>query len=77
MPIQVLELKEAYNEQKRLYLEYKNVEKALPRHIQDAIENKYIESLIDKYINLLTDDVSTIMQYLFYNYGKVWSEEIS
>ena len=47
MPIQVLELKETYNEQKRLYLEYKNIEKALLRHIQDVIEDKYIELLID------------------------------
>ena len=76
-PIQALELKEAYNEQKRLYLEYKNIEKALLRHIQDVIEDKYVESLVDDYTNLLTDDVSTIMQYLFYNYGKVRLEEVS
>ena len=70
-------MKEAYNEQKRLYLECKNVEKAILRHIQDAIEDKYVESLVDDYTNLLTDDVPMIMQYLFYNYGKVWSEEVS
>ena len=76
-PIQALELKEQYNEQKRLYLECKNVEKALLRHIQEAIEDKYINSLVDEYTNLLTQDVPTIMQYLFYNYGKVRSEEVS
>ena len=76
-PIQALELKEQYNEQKRLYLECKNVEKALLRHIQEAIEDKYINSLVDEYTNLLTQDVPTIMQYLFYNYGKVRSEEVT
>ena len=33
IPIQVLELKEANSKQKRLYLEWKNVEKALLRYI--------------------------------------------
>ena len=76
-PIQALELKEQYNEQKRFYLECKNIEKALLQHIQEAIEDKYINSLVDEYTNLLTQDVPTIMQYLFYNYGKVRSEEVS
>ena len=35
-----LELKEMYVERKRLYLECKNVKKALLRHIQEAIEDK-------------------------------------
>ena len=41
------------------------------------IEDKYVESLIDDYINLLTDNVLMIKQYLFYNYSKVRSEEVS
>ena len=32
-PVQAIELKEQHNEQKRLYLECKNVEKALLRHM--------------------------------------------
>ena len=76
-PIQALELKEAYTEQKRIYLECKNVEKALLRHIQEAIEDRYIEALVDEYTNLLRDDVPTVISYLDYNYGKVRSEEVS
>ena len=53
------------------------MEKVLLHCTQDAIEDKYIESLVDKYTNLLTDDIPTTMQYLFYNYGKVRSEEVS
>ena len=77
MPIQAMELKDQHQEQKRLYLECKNVEKAFLRHIQDAIEDKYLESLVDEYTNLLTGDVPTILEYLFYNYGKVQSEEVA
>ena len=36
--IQALELKEQHEEEKRLYLECKNVKKALLRHTQDALE---------------------------------------
>ena len=75
--IQALELKDAHNERKRIYLECKNVEKALLRHIKDAIEDRYIESLVDEYTNLFTDDVPTVMEYLFYNYGRVRAEEVA
>jgi len=53
------------------------VEKALLWHIQDTVEDKYIESLVDEYTNLLTGDVPSILDYLFYNYGKVRSEEVT
>jgi len=53
------------------------MEKALLRHIQDAIEDKYIELLVDQYTNLLTGDVPSILEYLSYNYGKVRSEEVT
>ena len=76
-PIQVLELKDAHQEQKRLYLECKNVEKALIRHIQNTIKDKYIKSLVDEYENLITSDIPMILDYLFYNYGKVRSEEVA
>ena len=47
------------------------------RYIQEAIEDKYIESLVDEDINLLTDDIPTTIKYLFYNYGKVQSEKVA
>ena len=53
------------------------MEKAVLRHIQDAVEDKYIESLVDEYTNLLIGDVPLILDYLFYNYGKVRSEEVT
>ena len=65
--MQALELKDRHQEARRLYLEYKNVEKALLKYIQDAIEDKYIESLVDEYTGLLDGDVPTILNYLFHN----------
>ena len=47
------------------------------RHIQDALEERYSGSLVDEYTNLLTGDVPSILDYLFYNYGKVRSEEVT
>ena len=75
-PIEALELKETHNEQKRLYLECKNAEKALLRFIQDALEDKHIASLVDTCTNLFKDDVPAAMEYLNYNYGKVRCEEV-
>ena len=41
--VQALNRREQYKEAKRAYYECKNVEKALQRHVQDAIEDKYIK----------------------------------
>ena len=55
----------------------KCLKKVLLRHIQDAIEEKYIKSLVNEYTNLLDGNVPTMLNYLFCNYGKVRSEEVS
>ena len=41
------------------------------------MEDKYTEALVDEYTNLLSDDIPTVLTYLFYNYGKVSSEEVA
>ena len=53
-----------------------NIEKEMPRHVQDALEEKCIEALVDQHTNLLTDDVPTVLEYLLYSYGQVSSEEV-
>ena len=75
--IEALQLKDQHAEQKRVWLEWKNVEKALLRHTQDALEDKYTEALVDEHTNLFSDNIPTVMQCLFYNYGKVSSEEVA
>ena len=45
--VEALNLREQHKEQKRAYLECKNVEKALQRHIQDAIDDKYLKTLVN------------------------------
>ena len=76
-PIQALNLKDQHSEERRLYLECKNVEKALMRHMQDAIEAKHLESLVDEHTNLISGDTPTVLEYLFYNCGKVRSDEVA
>ena len=60
-----------------MHLECKNVEKALLRHIQDALEDKYIENMVDEYTNLIRVDIPTVLDYLMENFGRVSSEEVA
>ena len=71
-----LQLKDQYADDKCIYLECKNVEKALLRYVQDILEDKYKEAIIDTYTNLINDDILTFLEYLFYNYEKVSSKEV-
>ena len=63
-------------ERRRLNLECKNLKKALLHYIQDAIEEKYIATLIDEYTNPLNNNVVSVIQYLFYNYRNIRSKEV-
>ena len=47
------------------------------RYIQDAIEEKYLESLVDEYTNLISGDIPAVLEYLFRNYSKVRSDKVS
>jgi len=42
-----------------------------------VIEEKYLESLVDEYTNLILGDIPTVLEYLFYNYSKVQSNEVA
>ena len=75
-PIEAVHAKELHREQIRVYRECKNVEKALLRHIQNAIEEQYIEHLVDDDTGLIEQDIPTVLEYLLTNYGKVPSEEV-
>ena len=74
--VQAVQAREVHNEQIRTYRECKNVEKALLRHLQTAIEAKYVEHLINEDTGLIEDDIPTVLEFLFSNYGKVASEEV-
>ena len=74
--VEAIHAKEQHREQIRVYRECKNVEKALLRHIQNALEEKYIEHMVDKDTGLIEHDIPTVFEYLFLNYGKVPSEEV-
>ena len=74
-PIEAVRAKEHHREMIHIYRECKNVEKSLLRHIQNALEEKYIEHMVDKNTGLIEHDIPTVLEYLFANYGKVPSEE--
>ena len=52
------------------------VEKVLLRHIKGVLEEKYVEHLIDKDTGPIEQDIPTVLEYLFRNYGKVQSKEM-
>ena len=75
-PVAALTIRERYKEDKKAYYECKNVEKSLQRHVQDAIEDKYLDMLIDEDTQLINEDIPTVLTYLFDLYGKIPSEEV-
>ena len=54
-----------------VYRECKNVQIALIWHIHNAVEEKYTKHLVDKDTGPTEDDIITVLQYMFKNYGKV------
>ena len=74
--MQVVQARQSHNEAIVLYRECKNVEKSLLRHIQTVVEDKYIEFMVDEDTGLIEDDIPTVMEYMFANYGKVTSEKV-
>ena len=75
--MQALNLREIQKDAKNAYYECKNVEKALQRHVQDVIEDKYLKSLVDKDTQLIQDEIPTVLQFLFNAYRKIPSKEVT
>ena len=74
--VKALNLREDHKESKQSYYKCKSVEKVLQRHIQDAIKDKYLKTLVNEDTQLIQDDILTVLEYLFGLYGKVPSEEV-
>ena len=74
--IQAVQVREMHNEDIALYRECKNVEKALLRHVQTAVEDKFIEFMVDEDTDLIEDEIPEVLDYLFKHYGKVTSDEV-
>ena len=53
------------------------MEKALLRHFQDALKDKFIDILINDGTQLLTVDLSDVLTYLFETYSKVLSDIVT
>ena len=74
--MQQVQARETHNEVITLYRECKNLEKALLRHIQTAVEEKFVEFMVDNDTGIIEEDVPTVLEYLFTTYGKVTAEEV-
>ena len=46
------------------------------RHIQGALKEKYVDHLIAEVTGLIEQDITTVLEYLIRNYGKVQSDEV-
>ena len=74
--VQAVHAREAHQDKIRLYRECKNMEKFLLRHVQNALEVKWIEPLINEDTGLIEDDLPTLLAFLDANYGQVQSKEV-
>ena len=74
--MQALNDRERHKEEKQAYYKCKNFKKALQRHIQEAIEDKYLKLLVNDNTQLIQEDIPDVLDYLFDLYGKVPSEEV-
>ena len=45
--------------------------------MQEALEDKYTVAIVDSCTNLISIDILAALDYLFYNFGKVTSEEVN
>ena len=69
--VDAMNMGETHKRDTALYRECREVEKALMRHITTAVESKYIDFLKNEYTDLIEDDIPTVLEFLFSNYGKV------
>lgn len=69
--VTAMNLREAHKRDTNLYRECREVERALMRHITTAVESKYVDFLKNEDTDLIEDDIPTVLEYLFSNYGKV------
>ena len=74
--VEALQLREDHNEAKAAFNQCRDVKHALLRYIQDAIEERYVEALVDEHTNLITMDIPDVLTYLFNTYGTVISGEV-
>ena len=65
-----------HHEKMCVYWECKNVEEALLRCVQNDLEHKYIEPLLNDDTGLIEDNLPTVLTYLETICGKVPSEEV-
>ena len=67
---QALAFCDDHKHDKKLFHETINIEFALKKQISEAIDEVYMVT------NTITDNIPTILQYLFNNYGDIFTQHI-
>lgn len=70
-------LRDAHKKATALFHETVGLENALKKLIQDALDPKYLEELIDTDTRLILDDIPTILDHLFAMYGYIDSDTVT
>ena len=70
-------LRDQHKEALRLFIECKNVEKALQQQLSEAIDNIYLDALRDANTNALNIPIRDVLQYLYDTYGDINPEILS
>ena len=69
-------LRSEHKERTKLFRETTDLEKALRYQITAAVPEEYLDALRNRGANAITEDIPTILDYLFDNYGVVEQEEV-
>ena len=70
-------LRDQHKEALRLFLECKNVEKALQQQLTESINTIYLDALRDANTNALNLPIRDVLQYLYDTYGDIAPEILS
>ena len=69
--VTAVHLREAHRQAIADYRECKNVERALLRHVQGAVEARYLDTLVDPNSRLIEQSISDVLAHLKARYGTI------
>ena len=74
--VAALNLRTKHKEKQDAHKRCKDVERALLRHVQSAMDEEWLDTLINEDTQLIEDDIEDVITYLEENYGHIPSEEL-
>ena len=74
--VAALNLRTRHKEKQEAHKRCKDVERALLRHVQNAMDEEWLDTLVNEDTQLIEDDIEDVITYLEENYGHIPSEEL-